>query len=201
MLGLPPIDGRVVLRFGAADVGPGWRTADADGIDGPRECLGGLMPLCNGLGVVPGSNIRCLAGVIGTVFACAEVSDSGGDGGEVCTVLVSLLGGGVAIVGLEMVVADVDASDKGLGGLKLSVASAEGFLLARSCSIVSSANRSFSCVISASTFRSLSSSRRRCASIRRLSRSCSPFLISSSSMTPRSIATLYFDSMSSSDDV
>jgi hypothetical protein len=158
------------------------------------------MPLCIGLGVVPGSNIRFLAGVIGTVFACAEVSDSGGDGGDVCTVLVSLFGGGVAIVGLEMVVADVEASDEGVGGLKLSVASAEGFLLAWSCSIVSSANRSFSCVISASTFRSLNSSRRRCASTRRFSRSCSPFLISSSSMTPLSIMTLYLDSMSSRDE-
>lgn len=54
---------------------------------------------------------------------------------------------------------------------------------------------------SASILRSESSSRRRCDSMRSFSRSCSPILISSSIMTPRSIAWLNLDSMSSSDDV
>lgn len=59
---------------------------------------------------------------------------------------------------------------------------------------------SLSCRISASIFRSPSSSRRRCVSIRRPSLSCSPILISSSIMTARSIPTLNFDSRSSSDE-
>jgi hypothetical protein len=205
MLGLPPPnEGRVVVRFGAAEVGPFGRTVVVAGTDGPRECRGGRILLYIGLGVVPGSNVRLFAGVIGGTFSFtgALVSLSDGDNGLVCTVLVSLFGGGVAIVGLEIVVADVDASDNGEGALKLSVASSgDGFLLARICSILSSANRSFSIVISASTFKSPSSSRNRCVSIRSVSRSASPFLISSSCMTPRSMIWLYFCSMSSSEDV
>lgn len=61
--------------------------------------------------------------------------------------------------------------------------------------------RILSCKISASILRSESSSRSLCASTRNLSRSCSPSLISSSSITPRSIAMLYLDSRSSRDDV
>jgi hypothetical protein len=61
--------------------------------------------------------------------------------------------------------------------------------------------RSFSCTISASTRRSDSSSRNRCVSILRPSRSCSPILSSSSIMTPRSIDTLYFDSTSSREEL
>ena len=64
-----------------------------------------------------------------------------------------------------------------------------------------SSRRSFSCVISASIRRSDSSSRSRCASIRNASRSCSPTWISASSMTDRSMDTLYFDSTSSSEEV
>lgn len=64
-----------------------------------------------------------------------------------------------------------------------------------------SANRSFSCTISVSILRSDSSSRSRWVSMRSPSRSCSPIFSSSSSITPRSIATLYLDSTSSSDDV
>ena len=70
-------------------------------------------------------------------------------------------------------------------------------------SVASEANwrfRSLSCMISASILRSPSSSRRRCVSIRRFSRSCSPTLISSSIMTARSIETLNFDSKSSSEE-
>jgi hypothetical protein len=68
-------------------------------------------------------------------------------------------------------------------------------------SMVASARRSFSWVMSDSIFRSDSSSRSRCVSMRRASRSRSPIFISSSSMTSRSMATLYLVSMSSSDDV
>lgn len=57
------------------------------------------------------------------------------------------------------------------------------------------------CRISASILRSPSSSRNLCASTRNCSRSCSPALISSSRRTPRSMATLYLDSRSSSDEV
>lgn len=60
--------------------------------------------------------------------------------------------------------------------------------------------RNLSCIISASIFRSDSSSRSRCVSMRRFSRSCSPTLISSSIITPRSIAILNFDSRSSREE-
>lgn len=56
-------------------------------------------------------------------------------------------------------------------------------------------------MISFSILRSDNSVRKRCASIRRASRSCSLFLISSSNSTPRSMATLYLDSRSSRDEV
>ena len=75
-----------------------------------------------------------------------------------------------------------------------------GFL-ERCLSAAASALRSFPCLTSASTLRSLSSSRNLCVSILSASLSCSPALISSSKITPRSIATLYFDSKSSNDDV
>jgi hypothetical protein len=58
-----------------------------------------------------------------------------------------------------------------------------------------------SCSISASILRSDSSSRSRCASTRRPSRSCSPIFISSSSITALSIAWLYFESRSAREDV
>ena len=73
-----------------------------------------------------------------------------------------------------------------------------GFLLRRP---FDSAFRSFSWTISVSIFTSDSSSRSRWFSIRSCSRSWSPFLISSSSSTPRSIAALYLYSISSSDEV
>lgn len=209
----PPMEGRVVVRFGAAEVGPCCRTAEvAVGIDGPRECRGGRIPLCSGRGVVPGSSTRLFAGVTGgasfVVNTTALASLSGGLGGLVCTVLVSLLGGGVATVGLEMVVAVVLAPDSLSGGLcdrRPSVMTDTpwpplGFRRPLRAQL-SSARRSFSCVMSASTLRSLSSSRSRCVSMRRASRSWSPLRISSSSSTPRSMALLYLDSMSSSDDV
>lgn len=58
-----------------------------------------------------------------------------------------------------------------------------------------------SCRISASILRSDSSSRSRCASTRSCSRSFSPILISSSSMTARSMPILYLDSRSSREEV
>ncbi len=75
-----------------------------------------------------------------------------------------------------------------------------GFL-ERCLPAAASALRSCPCLTSASTRRSLSSSRSLCVSILRFSLSCSPALISSSKITPRSIATLYFESKSSKDDV
>lgn len=61
--------------------------------------------------------------------------------------------------------------------------------------------RNLSCMISASTRRSESSSRNRCVSMRKASRSCSPILISSSSRTVRSMATLNLPSRSSREEV
>jgi len=131
----------------------------------------------------------------------AEISERGGDGGVVDTVVdPGFDRGGVDAVGDETVVADVDASDNGDRGRRLSMASACGFLWC--CrSMFASACRNFSWTISASILRSESSSRSRCVSILKASRSCSPTLISSSSMTPLSIATLYLDSRSSSEEV
>jgi hypothetical protein len=60
--------------------------------------------------------------------------------------------------------------------------------------------RSRSWSTSTSILSSESSSFKRWASMRRFSRSCSPMRTSSSSITPRSMATLYLDSRSSSDD-
>ena len=74
-------------------------------------------------------------------------------------------------------------------------------LAARCLAAVASALRNLSCRTSASTRRSLSSSRSLCVSILKASLSCSPALISSSNITPRSIETLYFDSRSSKDEV
>lgn len=61
--------------------------------------------------------------------------------------------------------------------------------------------RTFSWSTSTSILTSESSSLKRCDSIRKPSRSCSPWRISSSSMTPRSIAILYLDSRSSREEV
>lgn len=60
---------------------------------------------------------------------------------------------------------------------------------------------SLSCISSASIFRSESSSRSLCNSIRNCSRSCSPARISPSIITARSMAWLYLDSMSSNEEV
>ena len=130
----------------------------------------------------------------------SDLSDTGGDGGVGVSEAAedTDLVGGVATVGDEAVVSG-DMSDNADSGRRISAANGDGFLMCRLC--MASACRSFSWLISASTFRSDSSSRSLCASILNASRSCSPTLISSSSMTPRSMATLYLDSKSSSDEV
>lgn len=106
-------------------------------------------------------------------------------------------------MGDDIFVLVVEASEKGDRGRSECDSFARWLETARwwCFSMVASARRSFSCVISDSIFRSDSSSRRRWVSMRSASRSRSPIWISSSSMTSRSTATLYLVSMSSSDDV
>ena len=140
-----------------------------------------------------------VAGVIAVVGS--DFSETGGDGGVGVSETVDEvdLVGGVAIVGEDAVVVG-ECSDTDDWGLGIPWPRDVGFCI-RCRSVTNSACRSLSCMISASTLRSESSSRRRCVSIRSDSRSCSPTLISSSNMTPLSIATLYFDSKSSSDEL
>ncbi len=177
------------------------------GMLGPRECLGGRAWYKPGRGVTEAfaamELFRIGMGVIGEGLPVTETSDSGGDGGVASGSDVSgfVCGGVEAAVGDERPVADVDVSDTGERGRNVLPDSRLPVLRWWCLSTVSSAMRSFSCTISASMRRSDSSSRSRCVSIRSLSRSCSPILISSSSMTVRSMATLYLDSRSSNDDV
>lgn len=133
-------------------------------------------------------------GVFRIGLADPEASDIGGDGGvgvsdTVSVVDTDFVSGGVVIIGDEAV--DVGESPK------------NGELGAVMCVAIEGSwrFRNLSCKISASILRSDSSSRRRWVSIRRFSRSCSPILISSSIITALSIATLYFDSISSSEEV
>lgn len=123
-----------------------------------------------------------------------EASDIGGDGGvgvsdTVSFVETDFVSGGVVIIGDEAVETG-EPSNNGEFGAVISVA------IDGSCLF-----RNLSCITSASTFRSDSSSRSLCVSIRKFSLSCSPILISSSIMTARSIATLDFDSRSCNDEV
>ena len=153
--------------------------------------------LADGLGVVlesPVGNFNLLfgglIGVLATGLAVAEASDIGGEGGvnvsgAVSFVEMDFVSGGVVIIGDEA----IETGEDGEFGAVMSVDSVGSCLL-----------RNLSCIISASIFKSESSSRSLCVSIRRFSRSCSPTLISSSIITARSIATLYFDSKSSSDE-
>lgn len=175
--------------------------------DGPRVCLGGREVLVGyvGRGVVFESASESLDFAIGRAGVLAaggmSFSDVGGDGG----VRVSDTSedtdfvGGVAIVGEEFDVVGDNSDVADCGRAKPSTRG-EGFLR-RCLSAASSAWRSLSCLISASILRSPSSSRNRCVSILSASLSCSPALISSSAMTPRSIDMLYFESRSSNDDV
>jgi len=154
------------------------------------------------LGVVlelPDGSLSLLFGGLSGVFtadilvvAVAEASDIGGDGGvrvSVTEAPVEIVLGprGVVIIGDETL--ELGESIEGEFGADMSV------WIEASCLF-----RSLSCIISASILRSESSSRKRCVSIRRPSLSCSPIFISSSIITARSIATLYFDSRSSYDD-
>lgn len=174
---------------------------------GPRECRGGLEEYMPGRGVAEGSSamevFRFGIGVEGIGLAGMEASDRGGEGGVVSGGIESAFerGGVEAVVGEDSVVADVDVSETGERGRRESPASRLDVLRWWWFSMVSSAIRNFSCTISASMRKSDNSSRSLCVSILNPSRSCSPILISSSSMTVRSKVTLYFDSRSSSDDV
>ena len=175
-------------------------TVDApplDAADGPRECFGAVRGPCKpGRGVVPASGMSdfLFAGVLNSGLPFGAASDSGGEGGVGASEAESDFGGGVDAVGEEGVTPL--ASLPGLLARKLSTASGLGFR-DRSLSMVLSASRSFSSVISLSIFKSPNSSRSRCVSIRSASLSCSPFFISSSNSTPRSIAILCLLSMSS----
>lgn len=159
--------------------------------------------LAEGFGVVlesPDGSFILLAGGFMGVFkrglalAEPEASDIGGDGGvgvsdTVSVVETDFVSGGVVIIGDEAVDVGESLEDGEFGAvMSVVIEGRERF-------------RSLSCRISASILRSESSSRRRCVSIRRCSRSCSPILISSSIITALSMATLYFDSRSSSEEV
>lgn len=127
----------------------------------------------------------------------AEASDIGGEGGSCCSGATLAGGsesssGGVEIRG-ELAVDCGEFSKVGDSGTEISVEMVD------KCRW--SAFFILSWRISASIFMSDNSSRNRWTSIRSFSRSCSPILISSSIMTDRSRATLYLDSISSSDDV
>jgi len=201
-LGKPRVAGAFVLVFPITEGVAFLALVELIGAAGPLELPrfpDGIRVV--GLGVVlespEGSFSLLLDGFIGVFtigLADEEASDIGGDGGvgvsdTVSVVETDFVSGGVVTIGDDAVdVGERPSSDGELGAV-ISV-DIEGYWRFRS----------LSCMISASIFRSDSSSRRRCVSIRRLSRSCSPILISSSIMTARSMATLNFDSRSSSDE-
>lgn len=135
-------------------------------------------------------------GVLIEGLASLDASDIGGEGGvgvseTVSEVDTDLVSGGVVIIG-EDATEFGDPREYGELSATISVDN-DGSWRAVAFS-------SLSCAISASILRSDSSSRNLCVSIRRVSLSCSPILISSSIITARSIATLYFDSKSSMDE-
>ena len=139
------------------------------------------------------------AGVI--IEVGSDLSDVGGEGGVGASEVAEDTDfvGGVAMVGDDAVV-DGECSDMDDCGRGMVAARGVGFL-SRERSDAASALRNLSCLISASTLRSESSSRSLWVSIRSCSRSCSPLLISSSNITLRSIATLNFDSKSSREEL
>ena len=150
-----------------------------------------------GFGVVlespEGSFNLLLGGLLGVLAACIAVvdaSDIGGEGGVRASEIpvdTDLVSGGVAIIGEDEF--ELGESIVGEFGAVISVAIEGNWRF-----------RSLSCMISASILRSDNSSLSLCVSIRRPSLSCSPIFISSSIITARSIATLYFDSRSSNED-
>jgi hypothetical protein len=156
-----------------------------------------------GFGVVldsPDGSRIFLVGFIGVLMpdfgAFPEVSEMGGDGGvgvsdTVSVVETDFVSGGVVIMGEEAAESGEPAREGEFGAV-ISVD-----IIGKALALCF---RSLSCIISASIFRSDSSSRSLCASIRRFSLSCSPIFISSSIITPLSMATLNLDSRSSRDD-
>jgi hypothetical protein len=202
-LGRPRVAGAFALAF---------RITEGVTFLAREELVGAVSPLelrkvddddgyrAAGLGVVlespEGSFILLFGGFIGVLtagLAEPEASEIGGDGGvgvseTVSVVETDLVSGGVVIIGEEAVDVGEPAKEGELGAVMSVVRE------------VSCRFRSLSCRISASIFRSDSSSRSRCVSIRRFSLSCSPTFISSSIITALSIATLYFDSRSSYDE-
>lgn len=202
--GMPRVAGAFVLAFLMTD-GVAFLFRDAVlGAGGPLEAR--KFPdgsrLAAGFGVVlesPDGSFNLLfgrfKGVFATGFVVFDDSDIGGDGGvgvsdTVSTVETDFVSGGVVTIGDEPVDVGEPSSYAGELGAVISVASEASWRF-----------RNLSCMTSASILRSPSSSRSRCVSIRRFSRSCSPTLISSSNITALSIATLYFDSKSSYEDV
>lgn len=187
-------------------------TPPAEGRPPGRRLLvaGALTPL--GLGVVSveeGRRVFLAAPTAGVLRdapsaflgRAADASDAEGEGGSCSSETVSaverdLVSGGVVMSG-ELAVdwgeASTFLSKVGDPITDMSVEMVDKWR--DSCFLILSWSSS------ASILRSDSSSRNRCDSIRSFSRSCSPILISSSIMTPRSMAWLYLDSMSSSDDV
>lgn len=128
------------------------------------------------------------------------VSDMGGEGGVAATEASDAFMGGVWNKGEETVEVAGDRSKiSGVWGVDGVRCKGVGFL--RRPPPCHSAFRSLSWTMSVSILTSESSSRRRWFSMRRDSRSLSPFLISSSSRTPLSMAMLYLDSRSSRDEV
>ena len=142
-------------------------------------------------------------GLPGVCLGSDEASDIGGDGGSVSSEAASveatdLASGGVVMSGelaVEPGEASMCLSKVGEPRADMSVEIMERWCWRCSCFLI------LSCMSSASILRSDSSSRSRWDSIRRVSRSCSPILISPSMLTLRSMAWLYLDSISSRDDV
>lgn len=136
---------------------------------GPRVCRGRARTPA--LGVAAGSRDAIDAFLVGKGAMngigrmASGASDSGGDGGVESGFKVSacIYGGVDAAVGDERLVLVVEASDMGERGRSVEESLARWFETVRwwCFSMVASARRSFSCVISDSIFRSDSSSRSR----------------------------------------
>jgi hypothetical protein len=204
-LGIPRVGAALPFVFRMTD-GVAFRVrvvlVGIDGPPGPLELrkFPDWYMSPEGFGVVLESavgSLNLVFGLFNGVFAgglaVEDASDIGGEGGvgvseTVSVVETDLVSGGVVIIGDEAVDVGEPAKEGELGAL-ISVARAS----CRFCSLP--------CMISASIFKSENSSRSLCVSILRFSRSCSPIFISSSIMTARSIATLNFDSKSSSEEV
>lgn len=164
-LGLAPLYAGAVVRIEGVARPLGVAVGLAEML-GPRECRG-AREYKPGRGVADGSMamelFRLGIGVENAGFAGIDASDNGGDGGVMSGREASgfVCGGVEAFVGEERVVAEVDVSDTGERGRSESPASRFEVLRWWCLSIVSSAMRNFSCTISVSMRRSVSSSRSR----------------------------------------